>query len=40
MFEKAMAFCIDAVRKILIDGVDIKKELDEKEHYLNILYNT
>lgn len=39
MFNKAMAFCIDAVRKILYEDVDIEQELQEKEYYLNMLYN-
>ncbi len=38
MFEKAMVLCMDAVRKLLFGNVDIKKELDEKEYYLNMLY--
>lgn len=38
MFEKAMVLCMDAVRKILFEDVDIRKELDEKEYYLNMLY--
>jgi ABC-type glycerol-3-phosphate transport system substrate-binding protein len=37
-FEKAMAFCIDAVKKILFENADIHKELNEKEYYLNMLY--
>lgn len=39
MFEKAMDFCIDAMKKILFEGVDIQKELDEKEYILNMLYS-
>ena len=38
MFHKAMAFCIDSVRKILYEEVDIESELDEKEYYLKLLY--
>jgi len=38
MFEKAMVLCMDAVRKLLFEQVEIKKELDEKEYYLNMLY--
>ncbi|MCP4402951.1 MAG: extracellular solute-binding protein [bacterium] len=38
-FSKAMIFCIDAVKKILYDGVDVEQELNEKEHYLNMLYS-
>lgn len=38
MFEKAMVLCMDAVRRLLFGDADIKKELDEKEHYLNMLY--
>lgn len=38
MFEKAMSFCIDAVRRILFDGVEICTELQEKERYLTMLY--
>jgi hypothetical protein len=38
MFEKALEFCIDAVHKIVFDGADIRRELMEKEYYLNILY--
>ncbi len=38
-FSKAMSFCTDAVTKILYEGVDIEEELDEKEYYLNMLYN-
>jgi ABC-type glycerol-3-phosphate transport system substrate-binding protein len=38
MFEKAMVLCIDAVRKLLFGDMDIKKELDEKEYYLKMLY--
>ena len=34
-----MSFCTDAVTKILYEGVDIEEELDEKEYYLNMLYN-
>lgn len=39
MFTKAMQFCVDAVRKILYENADIEQELDEKEYYLNMLYN-
>jgi ABC-type glycerol-3-phosphate transport system substrate-binding protein len=38
MFEKAMVLCIDAVKKILFDGADIQKELNEKQYYLKMLY--
>jgi len=38
MFEKAMVLAMDAVKKILFEGADIKKELTEKEYYLNMLY--
>ena len=38
MFEKAMVLCMDAVRRLLFGDADIKRELDEKEHYLNMLY--
>jgi len=38
MFEKAMVLCMDAVRRLLFGNADIKRELDEKEHYLNMLY--
>jgi ABC-type glycerol-3-phosphate transport system substrate-binding protein len=38
MFDKAMVLCIDAVKKILFEGVDIEGELNEKEYYLNMLY--
>lgn len=38
LFEKALEFCIDAVQKILFEGADVRKELTEKEYYLNILY--
>jgi len=38
MFEKAMLLCIDAVRKILFEGADIEKELNEKQYYLKMLY--
>jgi len=38
LFEKAMEFCIDAVYKIVFEGADIRRELMEKEYYLNILY--
>ncbi len=38
LFEKVMIFCIDAVRKILFEGCDITKELNEKEYYLEMLY--
>ena len=39
MFYKAIAFCIDAVKKILYQNVDIQEELNEKEYYLKMLYN-
>jgi ABC-type glycerol-3-phosphate transport system substrate-binding protein len=39
MFDKAMVFCVDAVKKILFEDADIEKELNEKEYYLNMLYN-
>ena len=38
MFEKAMVLAMDAVKKILFEGVDIARELNEKEYYLNMLY--
>jgi len=38
MFEKSMILCKDSVRKVLFTDVDIKRELDEKEYYLNMLY--
>jgi ABC-type glycerol-3-phosphate transport system substrate-binding protein len=38
MFEKAMVLAMDAVKKILFEGADIAKELNEKEYYLNMLY--
>ncbi len=38
MFEKAMVLTMDAVKKILFEGVDIARELNEKEYYLNMLY--
>jgi ABC-type glycerol-3-phosphate transport system substrate-binding protein len=38
LFEKAMVLCIDAVKKILFEGADIRKELDEKQYYLKMLY--
>lgn len=38
-FSKAMIFCTDAVKKILYEGSDIEKELNEKEYYLNMLYS-
>ena len=38
MFEKAMVLCKDAVRRILFTDADIGKELDEKDHYLRMLY--
>jgi hypothetical protein len=38
MFEKAMVLTMDAVKKILFEGVDIARELSEKEYYLNMLY--
>jgi ABC-type glycerol-3-phosphate transport system substrate-binding protein len=38
-FIKAMTFCTDAVKKILYNGVDIERELNEKEYYLNMLYS-
>ncbi len=38
MFEKAMDFCIDAVKRILFEDVEIQKELDDKEYILKILY--
>jgi ABC-type glycerol-3-phosphate transport system substrate-binding protein len=38
MFEKAMVLAMDAVKKILFDGVDISSELDEKEYYMHMLY--
>ncbi|PIE35004.1 hypothetical protein CSA56_05870 [candidate division KSB3 bacterium] len=39
MFEKALDFCIDSMKRILFEGVDIQKELDEKEYILNMLYS-
>jgi ABC-type glycerol-3-phosphate transport system substrate-binding protein len=38
MFEKAMDFCIDAVKRVLFEDVDIQRELDDKEYILKILY--
>ncbi len=38
MFEKAMRLCADAVKKILFEGADIRKELSEKQYYLRMLY--
>ncbi len=38
LFEKAMVFCKESVHKIFYKGVDIEKELSEKEHYLEMLY--
>lgn len=38
-FEKAMDFCVDAMKKILFEGADIQRELDEKEYILNMLYS-
>lgn len=38
LFEKAMILCIDAVKKILFEGADIQKELNEKQYYLKMLY--
>jgi ABC-type glycerol-3-phosphate transport system substrate-binding protein len=38
MFEKAMVLTMDAVKKILFEGVDIARELNEKEYYLTMLY--
>jgi ABC-type glycerol-3-phosphate transport system substrate-binding protein len=38
MFERAMVLCVDAVKKILFEGVAIEKELAEKEYYLRMLY--
>jgi ABC-type glycerol-3-phosphate transport system substrate-binding protein len=38
MFEKAMVLCMDAVQKIFFFGVHVKKELDEKQYYLKMLY--
>jgi maltose-binding protein MalE len=38
MFDKAMLFCVDAVKKILFEDADIEQELNEKEYYLNMLY--
>ncbi|MCP4398492.1 MAG: extracellular solute-binding protein [bacterium] len=39
MFGKALDFCIDAMKNILFEGVDIQQELDEKEYILNMLYS-
>jgi len=39
MFERAMVLCVDAVRRILFENVDIQRELSEKEYYLKMLYN-
>ena len=39
MFEKALDFCIDAMKNILFEGVEIQQELDEKEYILNMLYS-
>jgi len=38
MFEKAMLLCKDAVDKILNEGSEIEKELNEKQYYLKMLY--
>jgi ABC-type glycerol-3-phosphate transport system substrate-binding protein len=38
MFEKAMVLTMDAVKRILFEGVDVARELNEKEHYLTMLY--
>ena len=38
MFEKAMVLCQDAVNRILFKNADIRKELDEKDYYLKMLY--
>ena len=38
-FEKAMDFCVDAMKKILFEGAEIQRELDEKEYILNMLYS-
>lgn len=38
MFEKAMDFCVDAMKNILFEGADIQQELDQKEYILNMLY--
>ncbi len=38
MFEKAMDFCVDAMKNILFEGVDIQQELDQKEYIINMLY--
>ncbi|MCP4397761.1 MAG: extracellular solute-binding protein [bacterium] len=38
VFGRAVVFCVDAMSKILFQDVDIEKELDEKEYYLNMLY--
>ncbi len=38
MFEKAMVLCRDAVKKILFEGADIARELNEKQYYLKMLY--
>ena len=38
LFEQAMDLCSDSVRRILFSDIEIAKELDEKEYYLNILY--
>ena len=38
MFERAMVLCVDAVRKILFESADIRKELAEKQYYLKMLY--
>ena len=39
LFGKAMDFCTDSVKRILFEGVDIQTELEEKAHYLEILYS-
>jgi len=39
MFEKAIDFCIDSMKRILFEGVDIETELDEKEYIVNMLYS-
>jgi len=34
-----MVLCVDAVRRILFENVDIQRELAEKEYYLKMLYD-
>ncbi|MCP4399410.1 MAG: hypothetical protein GY801_19185 [bacterium] len=38
MFDRAVIFCLDAADNILFHGADIEDELEEKNHYLSMLY--